>query len=158
MAMSPTSKFETWLGSIVNPDEEFYIVLENSNQAASIYERVTKIGYEKQIKGFITLAKEDFSTSKKLDLKQFKKYPDTYTIVDIRNKSEVANQKLFPQAINIPLHELRENIKAIPTISPIIVHCAGGYRSAAGSSIILAELDTDEIAVYDLSDAVKDFS
>ena len=158
MAMSPTSKFETWLGSIVNPDEEFYIVLENSNQAASIYERVTKIGYEKQIKGFITLAKEDFSTSKKLDLKHFKKYPDTYTIVDIRNKSEVANQKLFPQAINIPLHELRENIKAIPTIGPIIVHCAGGYRSAAGSSIILAELDTDDIAVYDLSDAVKDFS
>ncbi len=36
-----------------------------------------------------------------------------------------------------------------------LVHCAGGYRSAAGASIIEAALPG--VAVYDLGEAVADF-
>jgi rhodanese-related sulfurtransferase len=39
---------------------------------------------------------------------------------------------------------------------PIVVHCAGGYRSAAGSSIIKSKLNGTS-QVYDLSEAVKQF-
>jgi rhodanese-related sulfurtransferase len=35
------------------------------------------------------------------------------------------------------------------------VHCAGGYRSAAGSSILQEKLDG--ATIYDLSDDVKEF-
>ena len=37
-----------------------------------------------------------------------------------------------------------------------VVHCAGGYRSAAGSSIIKSSLN-GKVVVYDLSEAIKQF-
>ena len=55
-----------------------------------------------------------------------------------------------------PLNELRDVANKIPNDKPIVVHCAGGYRSAAGSSIISNLIKT--VPVYDLSDAVKAFS
>ncbi len=52
--------------------------------------------------------------------------------------------------------ELREHINEIPTDKPIVVHCASGFRSAAGSSLIQSELN-GKVKVFDLGEAVKDF-
>ena len=93
--------------------------------------------------------------SEKLDLADFKKNPDNYTIVDIRNPSEVEEGKFFNSAISHPLNELRDSANKISTDKPIVVHCAGGYRSAAGSSILEKQLKG--IKVYDLSDDIEDF-
>jgi hydroxyacylglutathione hydrolase len=90
-----------------------------------------------------------------LDVDAFRQHQEDYTIVDIRNASEVKAGKFFGKAINIPLPELRERAGEIPTAKPIVVHCAGGYRSAAGSSIVEAALP--EANVMDLSEAVNDF-
>jgi rhodanese-related sulfurtransferase len=116
---------------------------------------VAKIGYEKQIKAIITLADKQFSTSDEMDYSSFASNPDAYTIVDIRNRSEVSEGKFFDQAIDIPLNELRERSDEIPTDKPVIVHCAGGYRSATGSSIIAKNLKGTQ--VFDLSDKIKEF-
>jgi rhodanese-related sulfurtransferase len=50
---------------------------------------------------------------------------------------------------------LRDSIGKIPTDKPLVVHCAGGYRSAAGSSILEEAIGTQP--VYDLSEAVEEF-
>ena len=92
---------------------------------------------------------------KPLDLQDFKKNPDKYTIVDIRNQSEINDGKFFEKALEHPLNELRETAKNIPTNKPVVVHCAGGYRSAAGSSILESELEG--VTVFDLSEDVNDF-
>lgn len=147
-------KLETWLGAIVMPKEEFYLVVSSVDNLNEILGRVAKIGYEKQVKAVITLAK-DTSTVEKLDLKAFKKSPEKYTIVDVRNVPEVEDKKAFDNAINIPLHELRENVNEIPTDKPIVVHCAAGYRSATGSSIIANSID--QVSVFDLGDEIKSF-
>ena len=91
-----------------------------------------------------------------VNLDAFKAHPENYTIVDIRNASEVKSKKVFENALNIPLPELRERVGEVPTGKPIIVHCAGGYRSAAGASIIKGQLN-GEAEVMDLSYAIKDF-
>jgi predicted protein tyrosine phosphatase len=39
----------------------------------------------------------------------------------------------------------------------VVIHCAGGYRSAAGSSIVAAAIGRS-VEVFDLSDAVKSFA
>jgi rhodanese-related sulfurtransferase len=116
--------------------------------------RMAKIGYEKQLKAVITLA-GDLSSSEKVDVEEFKNNQENYTIVDIRNEPEVEENKPFESSINIPLHELRERANEVPTDKPIVVHCAAGYRSAAGSSILDREID--KVSVLDLSDAIKDF-
>jgi glyoxylase-like metal-dependent hydrolase (beta-lactamase superfamily II)/rhodanese-related sulfurtransferase len=149
------TKFETWLGSIVNPDEPFYLIAENDMVLNQLIERTAKIGYEKQIALAFVM---DYGNTEMniFDSDNLKDNEDAFTIVDIRNHSEVKNNKIFANAIHIPLHELRERTNEIPVHKPIVVHCAGGYRSAAGSSIIKSKLNGTS-QVFDLSEAVKQF-
>ncbi|MBK7234052.1 MAG: MBL fold metallo-hydrolase [Saprospiraceae bacterium] len=149
------TKFETWLGSIVNPDEQFYLIAENEMVLNQLIERTAKIGYEKQIALALVIDYGNMEMNL-FDSDNLKDNEDAFTIVDIRNHSEVKNKKIFTNAIHIPLHELRERTNEIPFHKPIIVHCAGGYRSAAGSSIIKSKLNGTS-QVYDLSEAVKHF-
>ncbi|MBB3124843.1 glyoxylase-like metal-dependent hydrolase (beta-lactamase superfamily II)/rhodanese-related sulfurtransferase [Mesoflavibacter sabulilitoris] len=155
MAKTENDKFETWLGSIVKPKEAFYVVLNSVEDKDEILHRTAKIGYEDQLQGILTLDDSSFESTEKIDLSDFKNNPNQYTIIDIRNKSEVEEGKFFENAISIPLNELRDSENQIPTEKPIVVHCAGGYRSAAGSSII-SNLKNNA-KVYDLSEAVSQF-
>jgi rhodanese-related sulfurtransferase len=149
------TKFETWLGSIVSPNEPFYLIAENDTILNQLIERTAKIGYENQIELAFTVRYGD-SKMDAFDSSKLRNNEDAYTIVDIRNQSEVKTNKIFKNTINIPLYELRERTKEIPLDKPILVHCAGGYRSAAGCSIIKSIIK-DDINVFDLSEAVKTF-
>lgn len=149
------TKFETWLGSIVRPNEKFYLIAENDTIIDELISRAAKIGYEKQIEmAFVSdYSNEEMET---FDSKQLVDNENQFTIVDIRNQSEVNAIKIFKNSIHIPLHELRERLHEIPVDKPIVVHCAGGYRSAAGSSILKSKLNK-AAKIFDLSEAVKSF-
>ncbi len=54
----------------------------------------------------------------------------------------------------IPLPELPDRAGEISKDKPVVVHCASGYRSAIGASILEKSLQTP---VYDLGEAVKEF-
>ena len=155
MSRSDKDDFETWLGAIIKPEEAFYLVVNSINDMEYVLERSAKIGYEKQIKAIVTLSDKVTVSSDKLDLNHFKKNPEDYTIVDIRSKSEVASAKIFEDALSFPLNELRDSADIIPADKPIVVHCAAGFRSAAGSSIL--ENKFKNTRVYDLSDAIEKF-
>jgi len=149
------TKFETWLGSIVQPSESFYLIAENEEILNQLIERIAKIGYENSIaSAFVS----SYGNSKleNFDSANLSARLDDFTIVDIRNESEVKTQKIFANSINIPLYELRERVNEIPAKKPILIHCAGGYRSAAGTSIVQGILD-DKVKVYDLSEEVVRF-
>jgi glyoxylase-like metal-dependent hydrolase (beta-lactamase superfamily II)/rhodanese-related sulfurtransferase len=149
------TKFETWLGSVVNPGEPFYLIAENEVALNQLIERTAKIGYENQIKlAFVS----DFGIADVVpfDSSLLKDNEEAFTILDIRNDSEVKAKKIFTNAIHIPLHELRERTNEIPVHKPIVVHCAGGYRSAAGSSLLKSKLN-GAVPIFDLSEDVKKF-
>lgn len=147
-------KFETWLGSIIGPDEQFYLLAADEESLETMIRKVAKIGYEVNIKAAF-VAEGGTEKSDVFNLEAFKSHPENYTIVDIRNNGEVADGKFFDQAITIPLPELRERLGEIPTDKPIVVHCAAGYRSAAGIGIIAAQITN--VPVLDLSDDVNLF-
>jgi rhodanese-related sulfurtransferase len=153
--LSENDKFETWLGSIVMPNEAFTLIVDKEENKDYILNRISKIGYENQLKEIITLKNENLIRSKALDMIDFKQNPENYTIVDIRNASELEDGKFFENAILHPLNDLRKTAKNIPTDKPIVVHCAGGYRSAAGSSILERQLKNT--TVFDLSEAINNF-
>ncbi len=148
-------KFETWLGSIINPDEKFYLIAENENVLNAILIKCAKIGYEKNVEG--ALAKKEFNNLKEesLDVDAFEETPQQYTIIDARNWDEIKSGKPFPGSLEIPLHEIRERIKEIPVAKPIVIHCAAGYRSAIASSIVKSALPNAE--VFDLGEAIRNF-
>lgn len=150
------TKFETWLGSIIKPEEKFYLGGESEEQLQRLIERAAAIGYEGQIEAAFVVSYGP-EKSEPIDLEEFRKNAEQYTIVDVRNPSEVKENKVFPGAIEIPLAEIRNRVDEIPTGKPIVVHCAGGYRSAAASSLVAAKLDGNA-RVFDLSEAIKEFS
>jgi hydroxyacylglutathione hydrolase len=148
-------KFETWLGSIVGPEESFYLIAPDEKTREDLIQKTAKIGYEALLKGALVGTPSTEAKLPKIDVDAFREHPEHYTIVDIRNASETKAEPLFAGALNIPLPELRERAQEIPTNKPVVVHCAGGYRSAAGSSIIADALPGTN--VLDLSEAVKQF-
>jgi hydroxyacylglutathione hydrolase len=148
-------KFETWLGSIIKPGEKFYLAGENREQLARMIQRTASIGYESYIIEAIVVRSGSVKETQ-IDLSAFEKDEKIYTIVDVRNTSEVKQEKIFPHSLSIPLAEIRERVHEIPTDKPIMVHCAGGYRSAAASSLIHSTLN-GKATVMDLGEAVKSF-
>ena len=155
MARTEGDKFETWLGAVIEPDEPFYLAVESVSDIGRLLERTAKIGYEKQMKGVITLSEEVSGATTPIDLEDFKTNRENYTIVDIRNESELAGGKIFENALAIPLYELRKRSVELPKDKPFVVHCAGGYRSAAGSSIL--ENEFKDQRVFDLGESINDF-
>jgi glyoxylase-like metal-dependent hydrolase (beta-lactamase superfamily II)/rhodanese-related sulfurtransferase len=148
-------KFETWLGSIVGPEERFFLVAETAAELEILIHKAAKIGYEAGIEGAVVNPAGMTEQGTSFDLSGFTSNPEAFTLVDIRSRDEHATTPIFAGAINIPLPELRERAGEIPMSKPILIHCAGGYRSAAGSSIVAGQVK--QVPVLDFSEAIKDF-
>ncbi|NLV80076.1 MAG: MBL fold metallo-hydrolase [Rhodococcus sp.] len=76
---------------------------------------------------------------------------DEITVLDIRNPGE-REFGVIPGAVHIPLPHLRDHLDRIPRDRPLVVHCAGGWRSSVAASLLRAEgLDhvSDLIGGYD---------
>ncbi|GAA4499520.1 MBL fold metallo-hydrolase [Hymenobacter ginsengisoli] len=152
--IQPGGKFETWLGSIVGPDEPFYLLAADEAALAGLLHQVAKIGYEPLVRG-AGVAAAGAVQAPALDVAALRAQPERFTIVDVRNPAEAKQAPLLPGALLLPLPELRERAGEIPAGRPVVVHCAGGYRSAAGSSIVAGA--RPELAVFDLGEAVQTF-
>lgn len=149
-------KFETWLGSVINADEQFYLIAADEEALELMIRKTAKIGYEKNILAAILPPADLKATTPTLDLADFNDYPSHYTIVDSRNHTEIEDGRMFKHALAIPLPELRERVNEIPLDKPIVVHCAAGYRSAAAASIVAAQVS--QVPVYDLSDEITNYA
>jgi hydroxyacylglutathione hydrolase len=100
-------KFETWLGSILQPDETFYLVAEDDAAAKTLIKKAAKIGYETNIIAFLKSPVDARAQLPDLYLEDFKANQQNYTIVDVRNYGEANDGRIFKTSINIPLPELR---------------------------------------------------
>jgi len=145
-------RFETWLGSIVSPDERFYLIADTEDNLQKVIIKAAKIGYEKNIVAAVSNPEFPELPVRDFNLPRFATNPERYTVVDVRNPNETEGGLMFDGAIVIPLPELRERVNEIPEDKPIVVHCAAGYRSAAAASIIAAKISA--VPVLDLSEAV----
>jgi len=147
-------KFETWVGSIISPGESFYLIGADEKSLHILMQKIAKIGYEKWVTGLLwgeigSVTEAEFNEA------EFQKQPDRYTIIDIRHDNEVKNGKIFENAISIPLPRLRESVAQIPTDKPIVVHCAGGLRSAIGTSLVSQKIKN--VPVLDMGNYIKNF-
>ncbi|HTG56922.1 MAG TPA: rhodanese-like domain-containing protein, partial [Niabella sp.] len=146
------AKFETWFGTVVAPDEKFYLAVQNSDAFHTAVKKLSKIGYESNIAGgFVYTVKKPypvFLNGKPFSLSD----KDDYTIIDVRNKKEYDHDPIISSSVNIPLPELDKRLKEIPKDKPIVVHCASGYRSSIATSIIRKEYP--QLSILDLGEEV----
>lgn len=151
----PDSKsFETWLGSIVAPGENFYLIAENEAKGKELIARIAKIGYEGLVKGYLENPDHANEKSIEFDASVFKSNMSDYNIVDVRNHGERNDRVIFEDSSHIPLHQLRERMDEINTDKPVVIYCAGGMRSAIAQSILQDKVDVD---VYDLGEKIREY-
>lgn len=67
---------------------------------------------------------------------------DDLQVLDVRNPGELAAGTL-PGSLNVPLPRLTGRITELDSTRPVLVYCAGGYRSMAASSLLEAAGFTD---------------
>lgn len=148
------AKFESWLGTLIAPGTYFYLAGPGKLVKETIY-KAAKIGYEPFIKAAVILPEGGEEPSFYADAEELKAHPENFTIIDLRNPSEVEEKNGFGSSLKIPLASLPEDTGNIPGDKPVVVHCAGGYRSAIGASIIQKE--RKDLKVFDLGEKIKEF-
>lgn len=154
--LSDGLKFETWLGTVVRPNEDFIIKTRNAKLGDALKAKVAKIGYEQQLKAVYT----EVLPVKKIDLpaldqSHFKQNQNAYQIIDVREKVELAYASPFENSKHIPLSAFRENLDKIDLDQPTVIHCASGYRSGLAQTMLMDLTAHKE--VYDLGSAIRNF-
>ncbi len=145
--------FNTWLGTLVDPKEPYYLVVSSPAAMERALDQVLAIGYEENLAGVLIATDYAEETGPELfpNVEVLRQDGKAYTVVDVRDPDEIGATPGVSHSLKIRLADLREEMGNIPTDKPIVVHCAGGYRSAVGSSILLAG---GRKPVYDVGEAI----
>jgi hydroxyacylglutathione hydrolase len=134
----------------VHAPEQPVILIGNAGEAVEARLRLARVGIDTIVGAVIDLealiTQPDLtSTQSRLTSRQAAERIATIAdlqVVDVRGPGEFAGGAL-PGAVNLPLPRLRELMCALDPVRPVLVHCAGGYRSIAAASLLVANGFTD---------------
>lgn len=135
-------QFAVWFGTLLDFTKEVIIVTDPGKERETII-RLARIGFE-NVKGFLNATIQDWakcggetdhinSTDLCFEIKT-KIYDDSYTLLDVRKRSEV-REKIHGSLL-IPLDELKSKLNVLSKNNKYLVYCAGGYRSLIAISIL----------------------
>lgn len=150
-----SGQYATWAGTVLNREKPIVIIANPSRESESAV-RLGRIGFD-NVAGYLKdgmrslesrpdltattgrfsapLAAERISSSEPLQL------------LDVRTPRE-RDEKSIEGSVGIPLNHLLERVRELPKNRPLLVYCAGGYRSSIAASLLQREGfgDVTEIA------------
>ncbi|MFZ2324025.1 MAG: rhodanese-like domain-containing protein [Ignavibacteriaceae bacterium] len=133
------SAFSTWAGWMLNYEQPFLLVARDS-RIESLTKALIRIGLD-NIVGYvndmdkIANAGYEMETTKQIIVQQLMDNLDDYFVLDVRGYSEY-NAGHIEGAANIQAGFLSDRISEVPYDKKIVVHCAGGDRSAIAASLL----------------------
>lgn len=138
-------RFAEWAGSLLPFDKPIILVTEKGKERETIV-RLARVGFDK-MEGYLEGGYEAWLASgEKIDmvidveadeLAMDIPFDPKLVIVDVRKEPEFADGHI-KEAINIPLTEMMDpaSMANLEDSHNIYVHCAGGYRSVIGCSLL----------------------
>jgi rhodanese-related sulfurtransferase len=109
----------------------FLGVEQNSLWAATVTQPNTFPDLELEVDQFLTSIPSGYYTIGSVEKLKSLLNSRQPLLVDVRESSEYQSGHI-PNAINIPLRTLAENLDQIPSDRLVVVYCTTGYRSAMG--------------------------
>ena len=140
-------QYATWAGTVLSRERSIVIIADPGceNEAAT---RLGRIGFD-QVAGYLDgglqslASRPDLTTSTErisaeLAAQRLATGPRDVAplIVDVRTPRE-REQKRIVGSVGMPLNHLAERLSELPTDRPLLVYCAGGYRSSIAASLLL---------------------
>ena len=129
------------VGMVVDPQTPI-VVLAEPGQEQDVALRLARIGYDRVL-GFVP-EPEDYLIRHAGQAEQASRLTAAQTeaaltpeiqLVDIRNAGELA-AGMLPGARHIPLAELPRRLGELDPQRPVLLYCAGGWRSSVGASLL----------------------
>ncbi|HEX5740361.1 MAG TPA: rhodanese-like domain-containing protein [Pilimelia sp.] len=132
-------RFAETAGTVLRPDEPVLVVAPQGREA-EVVTRLARVGFD-AIRGVAAapLPADALTRTSRIDAAELRERlaaPDAPLLLDVRNCGERENGALIEAARHIPLAELPQRLAEVPTDRPIVVHCAGGYRSSVAASLL----------------------
>lgn len=145
-------QYATWAGTLLDRERDIVVIAEPGREYEAQV-RLGRIGFD-HVAGYLEggmqalAARPELLThTERIGPEVFHDElaaPDVPCVLDVRSPREYAQSRI-EGSINIPLNHLQERIAEIPRGRRIVVHCAGGYRSAIAASI-LKQHGLDDVA------------
>ncbi len=136
-------QYATWAGTVLDRDHPIVIIADPGRESESAT-RLGRIGFD-HVVGFLqdglhslksrpelTVTTERVSAPFAAELLSSREPP---LAIDVRTPRE-REQKHIAGCLGIPLNHLVENLGKIPRDRPLLVYCAGGYRSSIAASLL----------------------
>ena len=139
-------RFAETSGMVLRPDQEVVVVAPQDREE-EIVVRLARIGFDRvagylrEPEGAFLTAPERIVRASRLtapELAEALHRDVPPVVVDVRNAGELIAGTI-PGSVNIPLAQLPRRMAEIPQERPIVVHCAGGYRSSVAASFLRRE-------------------
>ncbi|HTW07640.1 MAG TPA: MBL fold metallo-hydrolase [Acidimicrobiales bacterium] len=136
-------RFAEWAGDVLGPDRDVVLVGDPATALESRV-RLARIGFDRVVGfladlGQLVLERPDLvGTSSRLTIEQLAELiglEPSIQLVDVRNPGEAAGGTL-PGARVIPLAVLVDALDELDRTAPVVVNCAGGYRSMVAASLL----------------------
>ena len=144
-------RFAEYTGEVVTPSTPIVLVGEPGTEAEA-RTRLARIGFDNvlgalddYVAAFIDHPElvEQASRLSAEELAERRATVPGLQVVDVRNIGELAESGTVPGAVNIPLAQLVARLGELDPAAPIVVYCAGGYRSSIAASTLRANGFTD---------------
>jgi glyoxylase-like metal-dependent hydrolase (beta-lactamase superfamily II) len=136
-------QYATWAGTVLGRDAPIVIVAEPGAATESAM-RLGRIGFD-QVRGYLGDGLRSADSRPDLIATTERLSPERSSerlasalppiVLDVRTPAERAS-KHIAGSLHIPLNHLVERLQEIPPTRPVLVHCAGGYRSSIAASLL----------------------
>ncbi len=136
-------QYATWAGTILDREKPIVIIADPGQEGESAL-RLGRIGLDNVV-GYLDGGFRSVDAQPSLIVSTERmtpelaaermKAPDRPFVMDVRSPGERAAKRIEGSE-SIPCQELNERLEQIPRNRPILVYCAGGYRSSLAASIL----------------------
>jgi len=138
-----SGQYATWVGTILNREKPI-VVIANPGREKESAVRLGRIGFD-NVAGYLqdgmqslasradlTKTSERFSPPLAAEVLASEGAPQ---LVDVRTSLE-REQKFIAGSVGMPLNRLLERSNELDKKQPVLVYCAGGYRSSIAASLL----------------------
>jgi glyoxylase-like metal-dependent hydrolase (beta-lactamase superfamily II) len=135
-------QYATWAGTILSRDRPIVIIANPGAERESAL-RLGRIGFD-HVEGYLQGGLASLESRPDLTRTTTRLAPslaaqlianDELLTVDVRTPNE-REVKRISESVGIPLNRLNDRLSELPKDRPLIVYCAGGYRSSIAASLL----------------------
>jgi len=136
-------QYATWAGTVLDPEKPILIIADPGQESESAL-RLGRIGLDTVV-GYLDGGFRSVDARPSLITTTERITPELAAeraggvnpplLLDVRAPGERAAKKI-DGSVSVPCQELRDRLDEIPRNRPILVYCAGGYRSSLAASLL----------------------